>query len=465
MAGAARPEELPEVQRDPIVQSLLMSLTELERQKAKLLDVYLEEHPEVVKVGSQIAETRKKIAQEAQRVIRSAENDAKSASAQEASLSAGLEAAKAELIDLARRGVEYDSRKREVDAGRAVLDSLMARAKQTGVAQDLKTSNIRIVDPATVPTQPARPRRVLELVIGLVLGLTLGISLGFFLDYMDATIKTPEDVRKHLGAPLLTIVRELEEKGGARPSSLVWDKLASSPFTESYRVLRTALGYSWPEAAPRVLVVTSTVPGEGKTTTAINLAATLATTGSRVLLIDADMRRPQTHAVLKVRRQPGLSDLLVGKVAPEKAIQALGQPNIHYIPSGTPVPSPSDLLSASVLRALLDELRGSYAWIIVDTPPVAPVADTLILAPLSDGTIVVTGAEMTPHEAAAHTLERIRETGSRILGVVLNRAVLPSRSYYGRYYGHYGYGYGYGEDGTSEPKRSSKVTSIRRQSM
>jgi succinoglycan biosynthesis transport protein ExoP len=452
MRNAPNPEELPEVMRSPLVQSLRIELANLERQQAQLLERYMDQHPEVVKVRNQIQETRKKIAGESQRVIRAAENDYKAAAAQESSLASALESAKAEALDLSRRSVQYDTAKRDTDAGKEVLNSLLSRHKQTDVAQELKNSNIRIVDPASMPRGPVRPQKTRDTLMGLVLGLFLGVGLAFFLDYLDNTVKTPDDVRKMLNAPMLGLIPEVPAAAG----SIILKAAANSPLGEGYRLLRTALTYSWPETESRILLVTSTSAGEGKTVTSVNLALILASLGGKVLLIDCDLRKPQDHVLLKTRKSPGLSDVLVGKSKPSEAIQRPADTTLSFLASGTHAPSPADLLTMHTMKGFLQGLRGFYDWIVLDTPPVGPVAEALILAPLTDGVVVVVGAEMVPQNAVRHTLERIVETGARVLGVVLNRAQVEKHSYYyGRYYGHY-YGSYYGR----KPEPSSKIASI-----
>ena len=453
---ASNPEELPDVMRNPLVQSLRIELATLERAQAQLLERYMDQHPEVIKVRNQIQETRKKIAAESQRVIRAAENDYKAAAAQEASVSSALEAAKAEALDLSRRSVQYDTAKREADAGKEVLNSLLSRHKQTDVAQELKNSNIRIVDAASVPRGPVRPQKTRDITFGLVLGLFLGIGLAFFLDYLDNTVKTPEDVRKQLGAPLLAVIPEIDA-----PTDVVINSGAETPLADGYRLLRTSLTYSWPESSSRILLVTSTSPGEGKTVTSVNLALILASMGGKVLLIDCDMRRPQSHKLLRGKKSPGLSDLLVGRARPSEAIQRPSGTTLSLLAAGTRAPSPADLMTLQTMRDFLEGLRGFYDWIVLDTPPVGPVAEALILGPLTDGVVVVVGAEMVPRNGVRHTLDRVTETGARLLGVVLNRAQVEKHSYYyGRYYGHY-YGRYYGSPPARPAAAGGKVANIR----
>jgi capsular exopolysaccharide synthesis family protein len=435
MKRAKNPEELPEVMSSYVIQSLRLDMARLESLEAQLLERYLEQHPEVVRVRNQIEETRRKLSQEAQRIIRSAENDYRAALAQEQSVASGLEAVKAEALDLERRGVRYDALKGELEASKGVMTSLMSRHKQTDVAQELKASNIRIVDPAVVPKNPVRPRYFVDLSSGVIFGLVLAVAVALLLEYLDNTLKSPEDVRNHLAAPLLSVIPEADPQGKTR---LLVDPTQHGPFVEGYRLLRTALNYSWPERRARLVTVTSTAPAEGKTLTSVNLAAILGSMGERVLLVDGDLRRSQAHLVAHCKRSPGLSDILVGRAKPSEAIQKVPGAPFQLLAAGGHVPSPADLLTVSALQGLLDGLRSFYEWIVVDTPPVAVVSDALVIGPLTDGVVIVVGAEMTPRKAVAHTIERVSESGARVLGVALNRTQSEGRAYYyGHYQGHY----------------------------
>jgi polysaccharide biosynthesis transport protein len=457
MASARNPEELPEVVQSPLVQNLRIELAKLEREQAQLLERYLDQHPEVVEVRKQIQDTRAKIRGEAERIVHAAENDYRAAAAQEASVASALEATKQEGLDLQGRSGGYDSRKHELEAAQQVLNSLLSREKETDVAAQLQASNIRVVDQAAVPKRPTRPRPVRDILLGLLLGAFLGVGVGCLLEYLDNTLKTPDDVRP-LGVPLLGLIPEIKHLNES--ARVVSNARAEGPFVEGYRVVRTALQYSWPDPASRIVVVTSTSPGEGKTLTAVNLALTLGAGEDRVLLVDADLRKPQTHSLVRANRGPGLSDVIVGKAKPSDAIvRGVAGGRLALLPAGTSAPSPADLLTTHTMRSLLEGLRTFYDWIVVDTPPVGAVAEPLILAPLADGVVVVARAEEVPRKAVMHTLERIHDTGARVLGLVLNRAQVERHArYYGHYYGHY-YGKYYGRKGGPRPVQS-KVTDI-----
>jgi capsular exopolysaccharide synthesis family protein len=431
MQSARDVEELPEVMNNPVVQSLRIELGALGRREAQALTRYLDEHPEVRQIRRQIAETRQRIAAEAARILQAAENDAKAAAAQEASVVAALEAAKAEALDLEHRSVQYDSRKRELDAAKVVLDSLLSRVKETDVTQELRASNIRVIDPAVVPGRPSRPDLLFDMFAGLFVGLSGGIGLAFLIDHLDSRLKSAEDVRRLLDAPLLGAIAEAEPAGGAPPSLL---EMPYGAFGEGHRMVRTSLAYSWPDSGPRAILVTSAIPGEGKTVTALNLALVLAASGTRVVLVDCDLRRPQIHERLGLNRVAGLSDFLVGRSGVDALLQSVRGAALMVIPAGTPVPSPGDLLTGTALTHLVTELKRRFEWIVIDTPPVGAVADPTIAAAAVDGVVLVAAAGRAPKAAVRDALKTLRTTGARVLGVVLNRVQLQRGSYYAAYY-------------------------------
>lgn len=436
MKSTPNPEDLPEVMKNPVIQALRIELSSLGRKEAQLLERYLDQHPEVLQVRKQVEETRARIATEAARIVQAAESDYKTTLAQEQSITTALEAAKAEALELSRRSIQYDSHKRELDAAKAVLDSVLSRAKETDVTQELRASNIRIVDVATPPREPIRPRWRQDLLLGILMGLGVGIGLALFLDHLDSTVKTTEDIRQYVGTPLLGVIPEAEGSQTAR--ELILDAGAQGgSLYEGYRVLRTAINYCWSEPSSRLILVTSTIPGEGKTLTSVNVARSLAAVDPSVLLVDCDLRKPQIHSLLDLPRAPGFSDLLVGKAELAECLQRLPGTSCHLITAGTPVPSPADLMTSDALKRLVERLKGSYDWVVLDTPPVGAVADPLILAPVADGVLFVAAAEIVSRGAAREAVHRLASTGVRVLGAVLNRARRDQQSYY-HYYGYYG---------------------------
>jgi succinoglycan biosynthesis transport protein ExoP len=437
MRAAKDPQVLKAVQDSRVFQELRVDLERLQQREAGLLGGrYLEQHPDVVKVRSEIAQARQRLAAEAERIVRAAENEAAAAAAQEQSLEKAVDAAKAEALELNRRGLRYEALKRDLDAGQTVLNSLLARSKQTDVAQELRSSQVRIVDRAGVPRLPVRPRPRRDTAVGLLLGLFGGIAAALLLEHFDTRLKTPRDVHVRLGLPLLSVVPE--RTGGDAAGAVVLDPGRTGAFAESYRVLRAALDAPWPDGSSRVIAVVSTAPREGKSLTAVNLAAALAAREAPVLLVDGDLRRPQADQMLRARRSPGLTDVLAGRAQPMDAVQVVEGTRLRLLASGSPAASPSDLLEPAAVKRLLDVLRGQFRWIVFDTTPLGPAADALAPAAASDGVVLVVGAEMTHASAVAATLDRVRAAGGRVVGAVLNRARVERYPYeYGARFGHY----------------------------
>ncbi len=420
MQSAGNPEELPDVVRSPLVQSLRTELGALERQQQQLAQRYLDEHPEVVKVRRQIEDTRAKIATEARRVVRAAANDTRAAQEQEASAAGALAAAESEAHALARRAVKYDELKRDLTASQRLSESLLTRQKQTEVGREARVSNVHMIDAAVVPRSPVRPRPARDLALTVLLAVAAALAAAFVRDYFDGSVGKPADVQL-LGQALLGVIPEA-------PRSPRRSGDGQEAFAEGYRVLRTALPIDDVDGG-QVLLVTSALAGEGKSLTALNLAKTLASSDERVLLVDADLRRPQLSALVRTRREPGLADLIAGGGRPEEAVQSLTR-ELSLLPAGTPVArNPADLLSTDAFRALLARLRGTYDRIVFDTPPVGAGADALVLAPLVDGVLVVARSGRVTRDAVGRVLERIAQARGRVLGIVLNRA-RPERHAY-----------------------------------
>ena len=428
MQSASSSEELPDVMRDPVIQSLRADLAQLEKQGSQLsAKGYLDGHPEMIRLKEQIDGIRQKIAIEATRTIRAADNDFRVALAQEESASAALEAAKREATDLQQRSLKYDALKRDLDASKTLSQNVDVREKQIDVSRDVQAQNIHIIDQASIPQFTSRPRPLRDLALAALLGMLMGVGVAFFRDYLDTTIGKPSDVRV-LGLPLLGVIPETPGKG---PRLLNTNGNRKEPFAEGYRVLRTAIHTTAaPEKPGEVLLLTSTLPREGKTLTAVNLALTLAAADERVLLIDADLRRPSLSALLHSKRVPGLCEVATGYGSIEEAVQRVPGTRLNLLPCGTAIEgNPADLLATEGMRSLLERLRKRFHKIIIDTPPAGIVADALILAPLVDGVLVVAHSGKVGRAALLQTLERLEHANAPVLGVVLNRARPDKNSY------------------------------------
>jgi capsular exopolysaccharide synthesis family protein len=437
MEATGNPEELPEVLASPLVQGLRTELASLERQSAQLAAKgFLEEHPEVAKIRQQMEGTRQRIASEARRVVRAAQNDYRVAAAQEASAALALEGAKNEAQDLARRGLKYDALKRDLEASKQVSASILTRQKQTDVSRDVQASNVHVIDPAIVPEEPVAPRPVRDVGLALLLGFGCAIAAAFLRDYLDTSVGRPIDVRR-LGVPLLGVIPETST---GKEKLLLTNGHRKEAFAEGYRVLRTAL-HSTAADGGQVLLLTSSLAGEGKSLTSVNLALALASAESRVLLVDADLRRPVLSTLLGTRRTPGLSEVLTGVAGAEQAVQRVPRTRLDLLPSGTPVRrNPADLLATTALRSLLTSLRARYDYIILDTPPGGAIADALILSPLADGVLVVARSGKVTKTALVQVLERLVNARAFVLGVVLNRAQPELDQYdYGPAFTHEGF--------------------------
>jgi succinoglycan biosynthesis transport protein ExoP len=432
-AGTA-PDAIPIIAQNQSVQNAKSKLTTLQADRVRLLDRYGEKHPQVVQVNNGLADAQRQYDLAVTGAVQSARNEYEAAIIEERSLSQNLEGAKAEATDLNRKGIGYGVMEREAKSNREVYQSLLTREKELRVSANSRTNNVRVIDHAETPRAPVTPGGRRTWLISIVAGLVLSVAVALGLDYMNDTIKTPEDVTRRLKLPFLGLVPSV--RGDKHP--LLASSHVPHDFGESFRALRTSLLSKYPGEGTKIIVVTSAQPLEGKTTTAANIAMALAYGGSRVLLIDADMRRPGLHRPLRLTNERGLSQVLIGQARVRDVIQRTVDPNLLAITAGRTPPNPSELLSSERMKTLLTNLaHGPFDWIIVDTPPVLAVTDAVILAPIVSGVTFVIGAEMTRRRLAERALETIMASHPRYAAVVLNRVDFArNKYYYSRYYGH-----------------------------
>ncbi|MEO6154482.1 MAG: polysaccharide biosynthesis tyrosine autokinase [Thermomonas sp.] len=411
----------------------------LQQQKAQLQGTYQQklqtfkpEYPEMQQLKGQIDELSRQISQETGGVRASVKAEYDATAMQERMLMGRIASLRTEALDVDGRSIQYNILKREVDTNRQLYDGLLQRYKEVGVAGDVRSNNISIIDRAEVPQGRFKPNLILNLAIGMLLGAMLGVLVAFLLEFLDDTIKTPEDVEQKLKLAVLGIIPNLG------PKEIMADVAGNpqSSFSEAYRSVRTTLQFATDHGVPKTLLITSTSPGEGKSTTALALARNFAQLGKRVLLIEADLRNPSLHRTLGLQGQGiGLSNLLAGGSTLADATLETDDPGLKVILAGPLPPNPAELLSGSKLISALTVAAEHYDQIIVDGPPVLGLADAPILANVMDGTLLVVNSAKTKINAAQAALKRLLAARARVVGALLSK--YDSRA------AGYGYGYGY----------------------
>lgn len=465
MALASTPDMLdsiPEVLNNELIRQIKSMEVELYKRMSELSKKYGQKHPQMLAIESELKTLKKRKTQEVNQVVNSLGNEYRVALAKENSLKAALAKQKKESLELNQKAIEYGVLRREAESARQMYELLFKRFKETSLTEDMRTGNIRIIDRAEVPKYPVKPKKKLNILLAIIVGLVTGIGLAFFFDYLDNTIKIPEDVKQHLKIPYLgpTPLFETESKGnpsGNPDLELVTLNSPKSTASESYRGIRTSILFSSAESAPQTILITSAGPREGKTITAANLAVTMAQAGSKVIILDCDMRRPKVHKVFGMARDCGISSLLVGSSGIQEAIIHTKIPNLDIIPCGPIPPNPSEILGSARMTALLNVLRKQYNHILIDSPPSTAVTDAVVLSKSVDGVILVIRAGDTAREIVKNGIAQLGDVGAHILGAVLNGVNMGRDSYY--YYQYYYYYYGEDEEKKRKSRRKRKPKS------
>lgn len=423
-------DTFPAIATNAYIQQLKAQLAETERQAAQLEETFGDRHPEMVKVKSAQQEAERRLQGEIDKFVQSVRNDYLAAEAQEKSLSEALESQKRDALDLNRKGIEYGALQREAQSNRELYDSLLQQAKAMGLSGELKRTNIRLVDAAEVPSLPVNPMGTPAYAMAGVGSLLFALGLVFGVEYFDNRIRTPEDVQQTLKLSFLGYIPDLKLPSSAARSAALLTAATPPAFGEAFRRIRANLELLTPEEPGRILLVTSTGPKEGKTIVASNLALALAQAGRRVLLVDADMRRPQVHSALGERMDPGLATVLSGSIPASQAVRQTPHGNLWVMTSGFRPQNPAELLSTTRLSATLAELRHEFEWIVIDSPPVMAVADAAILAPEVTTVLFVVAADRTRGGAAQVAVEQLERARTTVVGAVLNRVNLKGHAHY-----------------------------------
>lgn len=424
------------------------SLTSFREAKAKLeaeyqdqLKIYKPGFPKMQQIQSQIDELEKRIKVESKTVTDSIEGAARAAfeaaRTQESQLRARADAARRSVLELQDQGIRYNILKREVDTNRELYNGLLQRVKEVGVAAGVGTNNISVVDKADVPLFPYKPDLMRNGLVGLLIGLMVGLGLAFLLEYLDDSIKFPDEVERYTGLTLLGVIPKVNTREGS-PTDLITNDPRSA-MAESYRSLRTALQFSTSQGAPRTLAVTSCTKNEGKSTTAFSVALTLSQLGKRVLLVDGDMRNPSLHKLFGSDHTAGLSNLLSSDVDPISVTRKTSHKNLFYISAGPLPPNPAELLSGANLAKLLSPTSSNFDHVVIDAPPVLGIADAIILCKQVDASLFVIESSRTRKASIRNALKRLHQAGAHPLGAILTKLPGSASIYgYGAEYYYYG---------------------------
>ncbi|GAB3355327.1 hypothetical protein GCM10027430_23070 [Lysobacter tyrosinilyticus] len=430
---------LPQVVGDALIQRMREERSKVQAEYQEKLRTFKPDYPDMLRLSGQIAEIDRQIAGAVANIRASVKARYDAAKAQETLLDERIGGLKGDVLDLQSRSIQYNILKREAETNRQLYDGLLQRYKEIGVAGGVGANNIFVVDRAQVPEAPYKPSLFRNLALGLLAGLMLGVLAAFARQYLDRTIHTPKSLETLTHRPVLGVIPRLGN--GVTPAQASTD--LRSPFAEAYRSVRTALQFATTHGLPYSLLISSAGPGEGKTTTAMELARNIAQLGKRVVLVDADLRNPSVHKLFGAPNATGLSSILAGAANAAAAVQATKDQGLSVITSGPLPPNPPELLAGDGLAALLESLRQHFDMVVLDGPPVLGLADAPLLAHRAEATLLVATAEQTRTDALQGAMQRLLAARARVLGSVLTRFDLRKGDSYG--YGGYTY-YNYGGD-------------------
>ncbi|CAN7274940.1 GumC family protein [Brevundimonas sp. LjRoot202] len=446
-ASAAPVLSLTDVLQNQTIQRLTEERARLDAQYQQNASVYQPDWPAQQQLKAQIDELDSQINTVARSILNSIRGQYVVAANQERALQNRVNALKGDVLDLRSRSIQYNILQRELDTSRSLYEGLLQRYKEVGVTGTLASNNISIVDAAEIPDSPSKPQLLLNLAIAMLLGLGLGVGAAFLIEALDESLGTPEDVEAKLNIPVLGVVPLLDK--GQTPAEALAD--IRSSFSEAYYSLRTALQFSTPDGAPASLLVTSSRPAEGKSTTAYALALNLARLDKKVLLIDGDLRNPSMHRVVGVDNDKGMSNLLSGSDDLRAVSVPTKHQNLDFIACGPLPPNPAELWGGDRFRRVLEQARAEYDHVVIDGPPVLGFADAPLLASAVSGTIFVLEAHGTRRAQAKGALKRLSVRNSRLIGGVLTKFNTKKTQY-----GGYNYAYDYNYGGESEKKKVAR---------
>ncbi len=456
-------------------------LSDLKQKRAQLLVDATEEAPEVKEIQQQIAELQKHLNETRARstnvLLTNLETKYRQSLAREESLRKSFNQQKSETVTQNEAAINYRILEQEIQTNKGLLENLLSRSKENDVVLAGRPNNISIVDYAIVPDSPVGPARMRSVMLAFVLALALGVGLALFLEYLDDSVHSTDDVEKFLRLPALAVIPAMGggkarrrllssattlqkrngSNGGGNPELLL-NVTGRSALAESYRQLRTSVLLSTAGRAPKTLLITSSLPGEGKTTTAVNTAISLAQTGAAVVIIDADMRRPRLRSIFDLPERQGLSSILSSEMKADEMLSLIAldeTTGLRVMTSGPIPPNPAELIGSDQMRKLISELSRTYTHIVIDSPPISSFTDGVLIASMVDGVLLVVHGGKSSRSVVRRSRQLLIDVGAKIFGVVLNNVSVRSHDYYYYYQRYYHQSY-YSKDVETE-KAASEV--------
>lgn len=434
-------EAVPEVLASPLIQRLREQQSEVARRIADLSQQYGELHPRMVSARAEAADIETKIRLEIDKVIGGMRAQVAAARSREGALAGSLNDMKREAGVLGKSEVQLRALEREAAASRTLLETFLARAKEVGSEGSFQQADAQVISRAEIPTTPSYPKKTILLGMSFFGALLAGVMIAFILELMDHGFRSSEQIEQAMNAAPLGLIPALSglRNLGRSPEDYVLEK-PTSAFAESIRSLRTSLMLSDVDKPPKVVLVSSSMPREGKTSVTVALGRLMAGVGQKVLVIDCDLRRPKAHKVLGLQARPGLVDHFAGEALLPEIIQQDARSPLHMIAAGRSAPNPPDLLGSEQMRTLLREMSERYDFVLLDSAPVLAVSDTRMLARLADKTVFLVRWADTRREVATNGLRQLREAGASVAGVVLTLVDVRKHARYGyadsgQYYG------------------------------
>jgi capsular exopolysaccharide synthesis family protein len=452
---------LPPVLRSATVQGLDKDLDSLFADSAALSSQFKPDYPPLAKLQARIRELQLRRTGEVAKIVEGINSEYQEAQGKEDQLQAEMNRQRAETLNLNDAAAQYAILQRDVDTNHQLYNAILTRLKDVSISDNVQVTNVSVINSAEIPTVPALPKKSRDMALATVIGLAGGIGLAFVLEFLDNTLKNPEEAENYLRLPNLGVVPEFSSINGkslygprelSRQLSLdhnshnsptlppgkelVTSHGSYSSIGEAYRNIRTALLLSRAGGPPKITLITSAMSREGKTVTAVNTAVMLSQLGANTLLIDADLRRARCHRVLAVDNLLGLTEVLTGARDVREMVRSTEIPNLYFLSAGSVPPNPTELLNSAKMMDTMAQLKEHYEYIVIDSPPVLPVSDSLLLAKMTDGVVIVADGGATPRHQVKAACARLEYARAKILGTILNKIKVNGPDYHYYYYHH-----------------------------